>query len=79
MTVEVLRRTFFANQHPKGSPQRARLNLDTLTSEYMPSYRYIARQPFILSDGSTHPRQPFIDRAFRTKAQAEAFANRKEV
>jgi hypothetical protein len=36
----VVRRTFEAKKYPKGSEDRARLNRDGLTSEYMPSYRY---------------------------------------
>lgn len=71
-TTIVLRRTFEARQYPKDSPERARLNLEALTSEYMPSYRYLVRRPFLMSDGSTHPTQPFIENAFRTKAEAEA-------
>jgi hypothetical protein len=38
--VSVHRRTFEASKHPKGSEERTRLNMDSLTSEYMPSYRY---------------------------------------
>jgi hypothetical protein len=39
--MKIQRRTFEANKYPKGSPERNRLNEDPLTSEYMPSYRYI--------------------------------------
>lgn len=55
-TITVVKRTFEASQHPKGSPERARLNLSCLTSEYMPSYRYA------LSDGSN---------TFRTKGEGD--------
>ena len=41
-------RTFEAKKHPVGSEERARLNLDNLTSEYYPSHRYCLRQ----GDGS---------------------------
>ena len=54
-TIEVVRRTFEASKHPKGSEERARLNRDARTSEYMPSYRYMT------SDGKSH----------RTKALAQ--------
>ena len=36
-----MKRTFEAARHPKGSAERARLNLSSLTSEYMPSYKYV--------------------------------------
>jgi hypothetical protein len=62
--VKVVRRTFEALKYPKGSPERARLNLDGLTSEYMPSYRYVLR----LDDGS----RPFAPLTFRTKREGEA-------
>lgn len=39
--MDVIRRTFEAAQHPKGSDERARLNRDARTSEYMPSLRYM--------------------------------------
>jgi hypothetical protein len=43
----VVRRTFGAKRFPKGSPERARLNEHTLTSEYMPSHRYcVGRRGF---------------------------------
>jgi hypothetical protein len=39
--MDVIRRTFEAAEHPKGSEERARLNLDKRTSEYGPSMRYM--------------------------------------
>jgi hypothetical protein len=69
---EVLRRTFEAQKHPKGSADRARLNLDPLTSEYMPSHRYLLRTPALMSDGTPNPVQKFYDNTYRTKAEAEA-------
>lgn len=60
----VIRRTFEAKKHPKGSPERTRLNMDAVTSEYLPSYRYqVVGRRF----GS----------AFRTKAEAQAFIDRE--
>lgn len=57
--MDVIRRTFEAANHPKGSDERARLNENAVTSEYMPSYRYTT------SDG----------RSWRTKAEAQAYAD----
>jgi hypothetical protein len=56
----VVRRTFEAEKHPAGSAERARLNLDWLTSEYMTSYRYGLR-----ADDGTHT--PFT---YRTRVEA---------
>jgi hypothetical protein len=56
--MDVIRRTFEAAKHPKGSEERARLNRDAITSEYMPGYKYRT------SDG----------RSWRTKRQALAYA-----
>ncbi len=53
----ITRRTFEALKHPEGSEERARLNCSPVTSEYMPSYRYLA------ADG----------RQFRTKAEAQTW------
>lgn len=38
--MKPIKRTFEAKQHPKGSAERARLNLSWITSEYLPSIRY---------------------------------------
>ncbi len=38
--MKVIKRTFSAAQHPKDSPERARLNLSWITSEYLPGIRY---------------------------------------
>lgn len=62
MSIQVLRRTFAAAKHPKGSEERARLNRDAITSEYMPSERYRT------SDG----------RNFRTKRDAELYVELAE-
>ena len=53
------RRTFEAEKFPKGSPEREALNLQSLTSEYMHSYKYEVHE-----EGST-----FV-RTFRTKSEA---------
>lgn len=58
----VVKRTFEALKHPKGSAERSQLNLDWLTSEYLPGHKYGVRE-----DDGTHT--PFT---YRTKAEAEA-------
>lgn len=40
--MEIVKRTFEAAKHPKESEERARLNCSPVTSEYMPSYKYLA-------------------------------------
>ncbi len=57
--MKIVRRTFEAAKHPKGSAERTRLNLEAATSEYMPSYRYM-----IAGSGTNW--------TFRSKAEAEA-------
>lgn len=37
----IIRRTFAALQHPKGSPERKRLNLSPATSEYHPKQKFV--------------------------------------
>jgi hypothetical protein len=69
----LLKRTFTARNHPKDSAERKTLNEDVLTSEYMPSYKFLVREPFLMSDGSANPRQPFVNRPFTTKAEAVAY------
>lgn len=39
-TFEVFKRTFEAKKFPIGSKERAELNLDAVTSEYMVSYKF---------------------------------------
>ena len=56
-----VKRTFEALKFPKGSPERAKLNEDWLTSEYMPSHGYGVRN----DDGSHLPY------TYRTKAEAD--------
>ena len=58
--MKIARRTFEASKFPKGSPERDRLNLDWLTSEYMPSKKYGLR-----NDDGSHT--PFT---YQTKAEA---------
>ncbi len=75
MNATVHRRTFEAAKHPAGSPERARLNLSALTSEYMTGTPYLARYPFVMSDGTPHPTQSHISREFRTRKAAQDFAD----
>lgn len=69
------RRTFEAANHPEGSPERAALNCDTLTSEYQRSYRYAVRTPAVMSDGTPNPAQRFHTTTFTTKREAQAAMN----
>lgn len=62
----VHRRTFEAKKHAPGSEERARLNEDNLTSEYMTSYKYTLRE------NGKHT--PF---SYTSKAAAEASAEEK--
>lgn len=41
MNMKIKCRTFEALKYPKGSAERDKLNLNSLTSEYMPSYPYV--------------------------------------
>jgi hypothetical protein len=70
----VLRRTFEAAKFPKGSTERARLNRDTLTSEYMTSYRYDCQELALMNDGTPNPVQTYHHWTTRTKTEAEAKA-----
>lgn len=64
--AQVIKRTFEAKKYPKGSPERARLNLHTETSEYYPSRKYCV----IYSDG--------FRSAHITKREAEQNAARHD-
>jgi len=64
----VARRTFEAEKHPKGSPERVELNKSWVTSEYMPSYKY----GVLNADGTE---TPFC---YRTKREAEEKARQDE-
>ena len=76
--MEILRRTFEAAKHPKGSEERRRLNCDPITSEYLRSHRYAIRSPFTMSDGTIHPSQPYILDMYPTKAAAVKAAEGRE-
>jgi hypothetical protein len=67
----IIRRSFCAAKHPKGSVERG-LNLDAVTSEYLPGERYIVRRRAVMSEGTPNPAQRFHDCGFRTKGEAEA-------
>lgn len=38
--IKIVKRTFEAKKYPKNSLKRKELNKNTITSEYMPSYKY---------------------------------------
>jgi hypothetical protein len=77
---EILKRTFEAARHPKGSPERARLNEETLTSEYMTSMLWLATvevtEPSLIEGERTvtYTRRE----TFRTKQQAQSWVDAKE-
>jgi hypothetical protein len=60
----VQRRTFEALKWAKGSPMRIALNKNALTSEYLPSYKYLYS---VFDDG-----HKISSESFRTKAEAMA-------
>jgi hypothetical protein len=70
--VQILRRTLEANRYPKGSPERARLNEDALTSEYYPSHKYLLRVQALMNDGTPNPAQKWHDYSYPTKREAQA-------
>ena len=67
---EVRRRTFEALKYPKGSKERERLNLDSLTSEYMTGTKYegIIRHPQTETNNAYTTK-----RGFKTKTEAQFF------
>jgi len=69
--MKILTRTFQAKKAHDPEKRKA-LNLDALTSEYMPSHRYLIREPF-----PNHPTQEHISHTFRTKAEAEEWLSGK--
>lgn len=71
----VHRRTFDALSAPPGTPERARLNRDALSSEYLTGSPYLVRWPGLMSDGTPNPAQVFHSREFKTKTAAQDFAN----
>lgn len=58
----------------KRFPNRVELNQDVLTSEYMPSQKFLLRQRAFMSDGTQNPSQRFHDLTFKTRREAEEFA-----
>ena len=64
MKFTIARRTFAAKRHRPGSIERGRLNLSVLTSEYMPSYKFV-----LLQDGKE------TSFTCTTRADAEAKAH----
>jgi len=66
-------RTFEASKHAKGTPERDRLNNQVLTSEYMPSYK------FVVCEYRNCVVQPVIEHSFKSKAEAQAFMDSKHI
>lgn len=68
MKTEIIKRTFEAEKHPKGSPERAKLNENQITSEYMHGTKYIA---FIHLDENEHNGSVTHNRGFATKTECQ--------
>lgn len=68
----LIKRTFEARDYPDGTYERAKFNESPVTSEYMPSQKWLIREAFLMSDGTPHP-QKYTYRAFSTKRSAEAY------
>jgi hypothetical protein len=66
MEYNITKRTFEALNYPKGSEERIRLNMNSVTSEYMTSYKYS-----VSSD--------ICDFSFKTKKEAESFIKDQEM
>ena len=64
----IIRRTFKALDYPKGTKERIELNKDIKTSEYLPSYKYMA----IVEKGAE-----VFESSFVTKKEALAFVNKE--
>ena len=60
--MKIMKRTFEAKYFARDSVERAKLNNSSVTSEYMPSYKYVICN----DDGTT---TPFT---YRTKTEAVA-------
>lgn len=68
VSFEVKRRTF------EGKTDKSK-NTELLTSEYMPSYRYVALYRMRRDYGSGNVSVKDESRAFRTKKEAEDYCN----
>lgn len=68
MKTEILRRKFTALNFSVGSKERADANLDKITSEYMPSLKYVLRISIPETDKYMACTYDYL---FRTKKEAE--------
>lgn len=59
--MNIIKRTFEALKHPKGSQERIKLNEELITSEYQPDYKYILE----VGNYQLH--------AFKTRKEAEEY------
>jgi len=64
----VFKRSFHAKDFPKGSRERAKLNLTPITSEYMSSYKWTVR--------SIDASRRFVYKSFRTEEEATTYATK---
>lgn len=77
-TYRLFRRTFAAEQHPPGSPERQRLNQHSETSEYGHSHKYGLEGDFSHGGGfcfTYRTKREAEDALARYKAQDEAAGN----
>ncbi len=70
--IEIIKRTFVASKHPKGSKERDVLNEKSETSEYMTSYKYIVREH--KAETETHLAH-IIDKSYKSKEEAQQYLN----
>lgn len=75
--AEIFPRTFDAAGEAMGSVERAAFNSNPITSEYYTSQKWVVRVPCVMSDGSKNPAQPFHYHTFKTRAQAQLFAEKQ--
>ena len=73
----IMRRTFEAERHAKGTTEREALNLDALTSEYYHGSPYLVRRRSLMSDGTQHPTQSHLNTLFRTKREAAEWCDHR--
>ena len=73
MAHRIMKRLFSAKEFEKGSEYRNILNAYVLTSEYMPSYKYMVWATNYMSDGTVNPSHPYVEHATRTKKEAEQY------
>ena len=69
LNYKIVKRKFTALNYPKGSTNRAKLNNNPLTSEYMTSYKYIVIGRVRFSHGGIAK----INQSVRSKKEGKEF------